>query len=185
MANHGHRKTACGLGYPVDSSMLSCPAAVGQPSDARAGQSRAGVNECRPCGPPPSSIVGMEACLSAHFVSRALRQLGHQPKIIPAIYVKPFEGTEERLQRRRSYCRGCPAAKPPRRAREDARPVRPPGPASSSLPPVSRRTATINQIHAFLIEQGIAVGTRAALCVTPFWRSWKTDRTRYRRECAI
>ena len=35
-------------------------------------------------------VVGMEACLSAHFVSRALRQLGHFPRIIPAIYVKPF-----------------------------------------------------------------------------------------------
>src|ERR1700730_15363530 len=31
-------------------------------------------------------IVG----LSAHLVSRALRQLGHEPRIIPAIYVKPF-----------------------------------------------------------------------------------------------
>jgi transposase len=38
----------------------------------------------------PPCVVGMEACLSAHFVSRALRQLGHKPKIIPAIYVKPF-----------------------------------------------------------------------------------------------
>lgn len=38
----------------------------------------------------PPSVIGMEACLSAHFVSRALRQLGHQPRIIPAIYVKPF-----------------------------------------------------------------------------------------------
>src|ERR1700758_5341051 len=38
----------------------------------------------------PPSIVGMEACLSAHFVSRTLRQLGHQPRIIPSIYVKPF-----------------------------------------------------------------------------------------------
>src|ERR1700760_3815531 len=38
----------------------------------------------------PPSIVGMEACLSAHFVSRTLRQLGHQPSIIPVIYVKPF-----------------------------------------------------------------------------------------------
>jgi len=38
----------------------------------------------------PPSVVGMEACLSAHFVSRTLRQLGHQPRIIPAIYVKPF-----------------------------------------------------------------------------------------------
>ena len=47
----------------------------------------------------PPCIVGMEACLSAHFVSRALRKLGHEPRIIPAIYVKPLrEGPEERLQ---------------------------------------------------------------------------------------
>ena len=38
----------------------------------------------------PPCIVGMEACLSAHFVSRTLRRLGHEPRIIPAIYVKPF-----------------------------------------------------------------------------------------------
>ena len=38
----------------------------------------------------PPSIVGMEACLSAHFVSRTLRRSGHEPRIIPAIYVRPF-----------------------------------------------------------------------------------------------
>ena len=38
----------------------------------------------------PRCMVGMEACLSAHFVSRLLRTLGHKPRIIPAIYVKPF-----------------------------------------------------------------------------------------------
>src|SRR6516164_9827214 len=38
----------------------------------------------------PPCIVGMEACLSAHFVSRTLRALGHEPRIIPAIYLKPF-----------------------------------------------------------------------------------------------
>ena len=38
----------------------------------------------------PPCIVGMEACLSAHFVSRTLRALGHEPRIIPSIYVKPF-----------------------------------------------------------------------------------------------
>jgi transposase len=38
----------------------------------------------------PPCIVGMEACLSAHFVSRTLRSLGHEPRIVPAIYVKPF-----------------------------------------------------------------------------------------------
>lgn len=36
----------------------------------------------------PQCVVGMEACLTAHFVSRALRQIGHKPRIIPAIYVK-------------------------------------------------------------------------------------------------
>ena len=38
----------------------------------------------------PPCIVGMEACLSAHFVSRTLRALGHEPRVVPAIYVKPF-----------------------------------------------------------------------------------------------
>ncbi len=38
----------------------------------------------------PRCIVGMEACLSAHFVSRTLRGMGFEPRIIPAIYVKPF-----------------------------------------------------------------------------------------------
>jgi transposase len=30
----------------------------------------------------PPSIVGLEACLSAHFVSRTLRRLGHTPRIV-------------------------------------------------------------------------------------------------------
>jgi transposase len=47
----------------------------------------------------PPCIVGMEACLSAHFVSRSLRQLGHEPRIIPAILCEAVsEGAEERLQ---------------------------------------------------------------------------------------
>lgn len=32
----------------------------------------------------PPSVVGMEACLSAHFISRVLRQLGHQPLLYPS-----------------------------------------------------------------------------------------------------
>ena len=35
-------------------------------------------------------VVGMEACLSAHFVSRTLRSLGFLPRIIPAKYNTPF-----------------------------------------------------------------------------------------------
>ncbi len=33
----------------------------------------------------PRCVVGMEACMSAHFVSRMLRALGFEPRIIPAI----------------------------------------------------------------------------------------------------
>lgn len=38
----------------------------------------------------PRCVVGIEACMSAHFVSRMLRELGFEPRIIPAIYVTPF-----------------------------------------------------------------------------------------------
>ena len=31
-----------------------------------------------------------QACLNAHFVSRTLRTMGFEPRIIPALYVKPF-----------------------------------------------------------------------------------------------
>jgi transposase len=38
----------------------------------------------------PHCILGTEACMSAHFVSRTLRNLGFDPRIIPAVYVQPF-----------------------------------------------------------------------------------------------
>ena len=38
----------------------------------------------------PRCVVGMEACLSAHFVSRTLIGMGFEPRIMPAIYVRPF-----------------------------------------------------------------------------------------------
>ena len=38
----------------------------------------------------PRCVIGMDACLSARFVSQTLREPGFEPRIIPAIYVKPF-----------------------------------------------------------------------------------------------
>jgi transposase len=35
-------------------------------------------------------IVAMEACASAHFWARRLRELGHDVRLIPPIYVKPY-----------------------------------------------------------------------------------------------
>jgi transposase len=38
----------------------------------------------------PQSLVGMEACASAHHWARELQSLGHQVKLIPPQHVKPF-----------------------------------------------------------------------------------------------
>ena len=35
-------------------------------------------------------LIGMEACSGAHFLGRALREQGHEVKLIPAQFVKPF-----------------------------------------------------------------------------------------------
>ena len=38
----------------------------------------------------PRCLVGMEACSSAHHWARALMRLGHEVKLIPPAYVKPY-----------------------------------------------------------------------------------------------
>jgi transposase len=35
-------------------------------------------------------LIGMEACSGAHFRGRALREQGHNVKLIPGQFVKPF-----------------------------------------------------------------------------------------------
>jgi hypothetical protein len=35
-------------------------------------------------------LIGMEACSGAHFLGRTLREQGHDVKLIPAQFVKPF-----------------------------------------------------------------------------------------------
>src|SRR5271155_2968514 len=35
-------------------------------------------------------LIGIEACGSAHYWARTLRALGHEVRLIPAAYVKPF-----------------------------------------------------------------------------------------------
>src|SRR3954467_2001768 len=112
----------------------------------------------------PPSIVGLEACLSAHFVSRTLRRLGHTPRIIPAIYVKPFaKGQKNDYNDAEAIAEAAlrPNLRVVQEKSQDQLDLQACHRVRSRL--VSRRTATINQIRAFLIEQGIAVraGPRA------------------------
>src|SRR5215831_4963721 len=37
-----------------------------------------------------SCLIGMEACSGAHYIARQLAALGHDVRLLPAQYVKPF-----------------------------------------------------------------------------------------------
>jgi transposase len=38
----------------------------------------------------PPCLIGMEACVGAHHLSRKLREFGHDARLMPAKYVRPF-----------------------------------------------------------------------------------------------
>ncbi len=130
----------------------------------------------------PRCIVGMEACLSAHFVSRTLRELGFEPRIIPAIYVKPFaKGQKNDYNDAEAIAEAAlrPNLKLVQEKTPDQLDLQACHRVRGRL--VSRRTATNNQIRAFLIEQGISVHRGPRLCASPSSPSCATARTRCRR----
>ena len=43
----------------------------------------------------PPCLVGMEACVGAHHLSRQLFALGHEVKLVPGQFVKPFRKGQE------------------------------------------------------------------------------------------
>ena len=40
-------------------------------------------------------LIGMEACSGSHFLGRALREQGHEVRLMPAQYVKPYVQTNK------------------------------------------------------------------------------------------
>ena len=106
----------------------------------------------------PPCLVGMEACVGAHHLSRQLLALGHDVKLVPGQFVKPFlkgqkndfrdaEAVAEAVQR--PTMRFVPTKSVDQLDLQALHRVR------SRL--VSQRTAIVNQIRAFLLERGIAV----------------------------
>ena len=43
----------------------------------------------------PPCLIGLEACASAHYWARELQALGHEVRLIPPQYVKPFVKTNK------------------------------------------------------------------------------------------
>ncbi|UWQ80251.1 IS110 family transposase [Leisingera sp. S132] len=106
----------------------------------------------------PHCIVGMEARMSAHFVSRMLRELGFEPRISPSIYVKPFnKGQKNDYNDAEAIAEAAmrPNLRTVTEKSQDQLDLQAMHRVRSRL--VARRTVTISQIRAFLIEQGITV----------------------------
>ena len=61
----------------------------------------------------PCCVVAMEACASAHYWGRETEKLGHEIKLVPPIYVKPFvkrhklDGAAPRAKRGRAAGRSA------------------------------------------------------------------------------
>src|SRR5580693_4290678 len=116
-----------------------------------------GQVEARLANMPPC-LIGMEACVGAHHLSRKLKALGHDARLMPAKYVRPYskgqkndfkdaEAIAEAVQR--------PTMKFVATKSADQLDLQALHRVRERL--VSQRTGIINQIRAFLLERGIAV----------------------------
>src|SRR6187455_3778579 len=106
----------------------------------------------------PPCLIGMEACVGAHHLSRKLQGLGHDARLMPAKYVRPYskgqkndfrdaEAIAEAVQR--------PTMKFVATKTADQLDLQALHRVRERL--VRQRTGIINQIRAFLLERGIAV----------------------------
>jgi transposase len=112
----------------------------------------------------PRCLIGMEACVGAHHLSRKLQGLGHDARLMPAKYVRPYskgqkndfrdaEAIAEAVQR--------PTMKFVATKTADQLDLQAMHRVRERL--VSQRTGIMNQIRAFLLERGIAVRRAAIL----------------------
>jgi len=106
----------------------------------------------------PPCLIGMEAGVGAHHLSRKLQMLGHDARLMPAKYVRPYskgqkndfrdaEAIAEAVQR--------PTMKFVATKTVDQLDLQALHRVRDRL--VGQRTGVINQIRAFLLERGIAV----------------------------
>src|SRR5271166_4795252 len=103
-------------------------------------------------------LVGMEACGGSHFLGRALREQGHDVRLMPAQYVKPYVKTNKN-----DYIDAKAIAEAVTRPSMRFVPIKTDDQLDlQSLHRVrerwvGRRTAVINQIRGMLLERGITV----------------------------
>jgi transposase len=103
-------------------------------------------------------LIGMEACGGAHFLGRALRDQGHEVRLMPAQYVKPYVKTNKN-----DYIDAEAIAEAVTRPKMRFVPIKTDDQLDmQSLHRVRerwvmRRTAIVNQIRGLLLERGITL----------------------------
>jgi len=126
----------------------------------------------------PRCLIGMEACVGAHHLVRRLRALGHDARLMPPKYVRPYskgqkndfrdaEAIAEAVQR--PTMRFVVTKTPDQLDLQSLHRVR------ERL--VSQRTGVTNQIRAFLLDRGVAArqGLRFLRCQLPIILATRSD----------
>ena len=103
-------------------------------------------------------LIGMESCSGSHFLGRALREQGHEVRLMPAQYVKPYVQTNKS-----DYLDAEAIAEAVQRPRMRFVPIK----TEEQLDLqalhrvrerwVMRRTAVVNQIRSLLLERGLTL----------------------------
>src|SRR5438045_1577472 len=106
----------------------------------------------------PPCLIGMEACVGAHHLSRKLQGLGHDARLMPAKYVRPYsKGQKNDFREAEAIAEAVqrPTMKFVATKTADQLDLQALHRVRERL--VSQRTGIINQIRAFLLERGVAV----------------------------
>jgi len=106
----------------------------------------------------PPCLIGMEACVGAHHLSRRLKLLGHDARLMPAKYVRPYsKGQKNDFRDAETIAEAVqrPMMKFVATKSADQLDLQALHRVRERL--VSQRTGIINQIRAFLLERSVAV----------------------------
>jgi len=106
----------------------------------------------------PACLIGMEACVGAHHLSRRLRLLGHDARLMPAKYVRAYsKGQKNDFRDAAAIAEAVqrPTMKFVATKTADQLDLQALHRVRAQL--VSQRTGVINQIRVFLLERGVAV----------------------------
>ena len=108
-----------------------------------------------------SSLIGLEACAGAHFVGTALRDQGHQVRLIPAQFLKPYRKSNKNDFLDAEAIADAVTKENMRFAQiktQEQLDIQAMHRVRDRL--VQRRTALINEIRGFLLERGITFAAR-------------------------